>query len=81
MPIMVEREVARADMNDSYGVTVWQDEPMLDLTTDQAREYAAEIVKAADEADRVEQEDRDAAFDSEGDTHELYIALSGEAVL
>ena len=80
MSITVMREVARADMNDNYGVTIWQDEEQVDLTTDQAREYAAEIARAADEADRIEQQDRDAAYASEGESGE-FISPTGEAVL
>lgn len=66
MAITAEREVARADMNDSYGVAVWQERKLVDYSTEEARALAAEIVRAADEADRVEREDRDAAFASEG---------------
>jgi hypothetical protein len=81
MAIKAEREIARADMNDSYGVSVWQEGEIVDLSTEQAREYAAEILHAADEADRVEQEDRDAAFRSEGDSNEYLRSLSGEVVI
>jgi len=80
MAITQEREIVRADMNDSYGVSLWVVDPIVDLTTDQARELAQQIVKAADEADRVEQEDRDAAFRSEGEFSE-FISPTGEAVL
>lgn len=57
MAITQTREVARADMNDEYRVTCWQEAEMVDLTPDEARAYAKEIVGAADEADRVAAED------------------------
>jgi len=81
MAIIKEHEVARADINDSYGVALWTIDPLTDLTTDEARELATELTRAADEADRIERQDRDAAFGSEHHTHELLIAPSGEVVL
>lgn len=62
MALKVELEIARADMNDSYGVSLWQYKKLVDYSPDEARELAREIVAAADEADRVEAEDRKAAF-------------------
>lgn len=57
MGIVISREVARADMNDEFGVTVWQERKLLDLTVEQARDYASEIWKAALEADRIRMDD------------------------
>jgi len=61
MAIKAEREVARADMNDAYGVTVWQEAAEMEYTPADARKLAAEIIRAADEADRVVAEDRQRA--------------------
>lgn len=57
MAISQVREVARADMNDEFGVTCWQDQEQLDFTPDEAREYAREIVAAADQADAIRRAD------------------------
>lgn len=56
MGIEIVREVARADMNDDLRVSVWQEKRELDLTPDEARQFAREITAAADEADRVRAE-------------------------
>lgn len=56
MSIKAELEVARADMNDALGVTLWQHKRQVDYTADEARELAREIAAAADEADRVRAE-------------------------
>lgn len=53
MGIDLTREVARADMNDDYGVTVWQERKQVNYTPADARLLAAEIVRAADEAEHV----------------------------
>jgi len=62
MAIVQETEVASAEANDSYGVTVWQHRKSVELSTAAAREYAQEILEAAAEADRLSQEDVAAAF-------------------
>jgi len=80
MAITAEREVARADMNDSYGVSLWQVEELVDYTTEDARKLAAEIIAAADEADRVEAEDRTRAF-GEHECRGLVIGEKGQVIL
>ena len=80
MAITQTREVARADMNDAYGVTCWQEVEMVDLTTDEARAYAEEILRAAEQADAIEAQDRDDAFGGQN-CSPLVISASGEAVL
>jgi hypothetical protein len=65
MPITTERTVAQAMVNDAYGVELWQEHKAVDYTTDEARQLAAEILAAADEADTIERVDRDAALDSD----------------
>lgn len=62
MAIRAEVEVARADMNDEYGVSVWQRRKLVDYTVEDARAFADEILHAADEAERVALEDRDASY-------------------
>lgn len=57
MAIRAEVELARVDVNDSYGVTVWQARKSLDYSTEDARALAAEILRAADEGDRLERKD------------------------
>jgi putative aminopeptidase FrvX len=69
MGITIEREVACADMNDSYGVTVWQERRSMDYSTAAARELAKEILAAADEADAESQKDVETAFASQGDSY------------
>ena len=81
MAITAERVIARADMNDEYGVTVWTEGEMVDLTVEQARQFAVEVANAAAEAERVAREDSDAAFQSEGRSGELLRASSGEVVI
>ena len=80
MAITAEREVARADMNDSYGVSLWQVEELVDYTTEDARKLAGELIAAADEADRVEAEDRKAAFGGH-ECRGLIIDSDGRVVL
>lgn len=53
MGIELTREVARADMNDNYGVTVWQERKLMNYTPAEARALSTEIVNAAAEAERV----------------------------
>jgi hypothetical protein len=65
MPITTERTVALAMPDDAYGVEVWQERKTVNYSTDDARALAAEILAAAEEADRIEREDRDAAFAGE----------------
>lgn len=79
MGISQVREVARADMNDQYGVTVWQEDELLELTVEEAVAFASEIIKAADEALRIRNED-DAVHASTGGFPHM-LAESGEAVL
>ena len=77
MGITVEREVARADINDEGGVTVWQETPELALSIEQAREHAESILRAAAEAVRVRMDD---VHESSGG-YPFIVAASGEAVL
>jgi len=56
MALKAVREIARADMNDDLGVTVWQHRKQVAYTADEARELAREIAGAADEADRIRAE-------------------------
>lgn len=51
MGINQVREVARADMNDQYTVTVFLAEPELELSPVDARRFAQEIIRAADSAE------------------------------
>jgi glyoxylate utilization-related uncharacterized protein len=53
-------------MNDQFGVTLYQAKKIAEYTITEARELAAELIKAANEAERIEQEDRDGAWMSEG---------------
>lgn len=57
MPIKAEVEIARAEVNDDYGVTLWQRGSAMEYSTSDARALAAEMVAAADESDRVAAED------------------------
>jgi len=64
MAIHSKQEIARADMNDDFAVSVWQHKKLVAYTPDEARQFAREIAAAADEADRIAAEDfsaRDAA--------------------
>lgn len=56
MAIKAELEIARADMNDDLGVSVWLHKKLTDFTPDEARQFAREIAGAADEADHVRAE-------------------------
>jgi hypothetical protein len=67
MSITRETLIVRADMNDEFGVTVEQAQRQVDYTLPEARELAAEILRAVVEAERVTREDRDAAWISEGE--------------
>ena len=67
MALTRETTVARADMNDEFGVTLYQAKKTADYTIAEARELAAEIVRAANEAERIL---RDDAWRSEGDLPE-----------
>jgi membrane-bound ClpP family serine protease len=58
MAISQVREIARADMNDEYGVSVWQEKKLVNYSVGEARALAVEIGRAADEAERVAREDR-----------------------
>lgn len=64
MAIVAEVELARADVNDEYGVTVWQARKLLNYSTEDARDLAAEILRAADEGERLEREDRERVRES-----------------
>jgi hypothetical protein len=64
MALTRETTVARADMNDEFGVTLYQAKKTADYTIAEARTLAAEILRAANEAERVA---RDDAWQSEGD--------------
>jgi len=85
MAITAEREVARADMNDAFGVTVWQEATEMEYTPEDARKLAAEIVSAADEAERVAAEDAEAAKERMTEWLKggvpIEAAASGEVVL
>jgi hypothetical protein len=81
MAITAEREVARADMNDSYGVALWQERKLVDYSIEDARALAAELLHAADEAERVEREDRTAAFGSERCSGALITDEKGQVIL
>jgi len=63
MALTRETEIARADMNDEFGVTLFQAKKTADYTIAEARTLAAEIIRAANEAERVA---RDDAWESEG---------------
>jgi hypothetical protein len=62
MAIRAEVEVARADVNDEYGVSLWQRKKLQDYQPEEARLLASELVRAADQADELERVDRAAAF-------------------
>lgn len=57
MALIVEREIARADMNDEFGVSIWQEHKLVEYTPDEARQLAREITAAADEADAIQRAD------------------------
>jgi hypothetical protein len=76
MAIQQMRDVARADMNDAYGVTCYQEQELVDLTTDEARAYAQEIQHAADQADLVARQD-----EQDRARYVPSVALSGEVVI
>jgi hypothetical protein len=63
MAIRRETTVARADMNDEFGVTLYQAKKTAEYTVGEARDLAAELVRAANEAERIA---RDDAWESEG---------------
>ena len=77
MAIIQEREIARADMNDEFGVTVFQEAQQTEYSIEEARAFAAEILAAADEAERIRTDDVHAS--SQGYPHML--GESGEVVL
>ncbi len=57
MAVRDEVVLARADVNDAYGVTVWQRKKIADYTVEQAERLGSEILQAAAEARRVAAED------------------------
>ncbi len=62
MAIRAEVDMARVEVNDEYGVTLWQRRKTSYYTTEEARQLGEELLAAAAEADRIEAEDRAAAF-------------------
>lgn len=78
MAITAEVEVASVDIGDAYDVVLWQHRKVTSYTPAEARELAADLVTAAAEVERIEAEDRAAAFD--GHTCQI-IAPNGEPVL
>lgn len=75
MAIKAVLEVARADLNDAYGVTLWVREELTDLSPDDADALARELLTAAAEARRAKTEDeRPGAFGRAA-------MVSGEAML
>lgn len=63
MPIITEQVTASAELNDQYGVTVWQQKKTVSYTREQARKLGEEILAACDEADTcVEQDRRNATY-------------------
>jgi hypothetical protein len=64
MPIITEQVTASAELNDQYGVTVWQAKKTMPYTLDEARQLAAEILAACDEAQSCLDEDAESAFSS-----------------
>jgi hypothetical protein len=79
MPINQTREVARAEMNDDYGVTLTLFELQVLLTPDEALAFAKEMIAAADEAVIARQQDMLRPIPPS--TFTPPIAPTGEAVL
>ncbi|MEX1078900.1 MAG: hypothetical protein WED09_07315 [Homoserinimonas sp.] len=47
MAIVAEFEVARADLNDEYGVSLWVRKKLTEFTPDEAEALAEELLRAA----------------------------------
>ena len=71
MGIKQERVIARADMNDEFGVSVWQEKKLKEYSIEEAYALADEISRAADEATRVRLEDDELQASTEDFPHVL----------
>ena len=79
MAIKQERVIAWADMNDEYGVSVWQEKKLTNYTVEEALALSSEIIAAAKEAFRIREKDDEVHASTGGFPYLL--AESGEAVL